>query len=391
MDLKNTANLMQGKYGYIFDHIGACSSAIINKVKTIDIKSLVTSLTLVAAIYMAMFYYIKSNDSASIMKIESMLDTKTVAVTAGNISDYSAPTPNSHDMSIEEMHSFYENDTLGLLPIIRPSDNKGSFEAFRVNLPLGDTTKPLISFVIIDYGLSKEQSKLALDLLPSGVTFSLSPYSSLPNEWVKMAKNKGHEVWLDLPIQKDSGIDTGENTIFHHAPLVKKEKAMRLSLAKAQGYAGVTSFTDSSINKSKGHYFKLVNEIYSRGLAFLEFNPKADGAIKQRSLYMNKPYINADTKIIMTRGKFAFNELEELAKKRGYAIAVIPNYPETIKNLAVWIMKVGQIDYSIVPASAVYDAQAKAHHAEGKDTLPLKANDHVEPEETQPQRQTSNH
>ena len=108
-----------------------------------------------------------------------MLDTKTVAVTAGNISDYSAPTPNSHDMSIEEMHSFYENDTLGLLPIIRPSDNKGSFEAFRVNLPLGDTTKPLISFVIIDYGLSKEQSKLALNLLPSGVTFSLSPYSFL--------------------------------------------------------------------------------------------------------------------------------------------------------------------------------------------------------------------
>ena len=390
MNEGKTASLLQEKYDYIFNHMRTCLSTFLSNVKIIDIKSLIIAFGCVAAIYASLFFYVRSNADNVMAKIESQLDTKTVAVTNNRKSLSAAHQSATHSLSAPEIDSFYENNLLGLLPIIRPSDGMTSFEAFQKKMLLGDSNKPLISFVIIDYGLSKEQSMLALDLLPSEVTFALSPYSILPNEWVIMAKNKGHEVWLNLPIQNDGAMDIGDNTIFHHAPLIKKQKAMRKSLAKAQGYVGVSSFTDSSINKSKGHYFKIINELHDRGLAFLELNPKADKAIKQRSLYMNKPYIKADEKMIVTRGKDAFKELETTAKERGYAIAVIPNYPETIKNLAVWIMKVGQIDYSIVPVSAAYNSQNKTS-TKNKSNMSLKANDHVEPQEASTPHETSNH
>ena len=104
------------------------------------------------------------------------------------------------------------------------------------------------------------------------------------------------------------------------------------------------------------HYSQLINKIYERGLGFLELNPNASKLLEGSAINLGAPHIKTNMKVLTISGdNHSFEELESMAKQNGSVVAVIPPYPKTIKNLAVWIEKVGKTDYTIAPVSAVYD------------------------------------
>ncbi len=333
---------------------------IVKIAKQINVKYLAISIACVAFIYLLIFFYIYMASSSSIAKVESKLASEIVIVEyiKEEKKEEKSLKTTIGKAGIKEIiiDGLYENTKFGKLPIIREKDNLTSFRAYQQPFSFSKTKKPIISFIVIDYGLSQEQSEAALDLLPKEVSFLLSPYSILPQEWVKMARDKGHEVWLNLPIQNDKTTDLGKNTIFHHASINKKIEAMKRSMALAEGYVGLASYTDESINIASKDYLKLADEIYSRGLGFFEINPNAPNLIKGKAFSKSAPYIKADLEIFKINGEHnSFETLEKIAHKKGSAIAVIPSYPNTIKNLAMWIMKIAQSDYIIAPISAIYD------------------------------------
>ncbi len=321
--------------------------------KQIDTKTLTISMGGVAVIYALLFLYVYIGGSSYISKLESKLASEIVAVTYVE-KEIVAENTKPHAKDIIE--GLYEETKFGNLPIIRKSDNLTSFRAYQLPFAFPNTAKPVISFVLTDYGLSQEQSRAALDLLPKEVSFLLSPYAALPDEWVKMARDKGHEVWMMLPIQNNKMADAGRYTVFHHTSPIKKIAAMKLSMARFGGYVGLASYIDEGVNTAKADYIRLADEIYDRGLGYFEINPNAPPVIKNKAFERFSPYIKADIEIFKIKGAHnSFEALENIAKDNGNAIAVIPSYPNTIKNLAVWITKVAQSDYIIAPISAIYD------------------------------------
>ncbi len=329
--------------------------------KEIDLKSLAMGLGIVAVLYMLIFFYVYMSGASVILKLESKLATETVSIdykkkiSAILVNDVKKRNDSSSVKSIL-INGLYEDTPMGNLPIIREVDQFTSFRGYQHPFSFGQLTKPVISFMVVDYGLSRERSEAALDLLPPQVSFLLSPYSDLPDEWIKMAQDKGHEVWINMPIQNKATSDAGRNTIFHHASIKKKQKAMYRSLVSTGGYVGVGSYTDETISVVSEDYSNLIDELYARGLGFFEINPNATKTIENKALSMFAPYIKADLEIFKIKGEYnSFETLEAIAHKKGNAIAVIPSYPNTIKNLAVWILKVAQSDYIIAPVSAIYD------------------------------------
>ena len=151
-------------------------------------------------------------------------------------------------------------------------------------------------------------------------------------------------------------------------------------------------FTDQSLLEINDHYKKLTLEIYGRGLAIFEANPNAPDLVEILAVTKAAPYIKADSELLRMKGKKSFDAIEALVKKEKQAIAIVPPYSTIIKDLALWIEKVGKIDYVIAPVSAIYDlplarsgaivAQKKPKTAKPhikKSPSPLNDNDHAEP------------
>ncbi|MGH1376871.1 MAG: divergent polysaccharide deacetylase family protein [Alphaproteobacteria bacterium] len=363
---------------------------ILTRIKrpTIKLPPIAIGMATLGILYFLVSFYVSWSGAATLAALESKLSSETVSV-------HVAPPPEEQDKhGFQNKHAtkdkkntfklvkgLYKRTGEGKLPIIRRSDNLTSFRAYQAPFSFKDIgDKPLIAFIIQDFGLSQKNSEKALDILPPQVSFVLSPYAALPQEWLKMAKSKGHEVWLNIPIQNNTSPDLGPNTIFHHTALPKKAENMHASFSVALGYSGVASFTDNSMNRVKGHYLKIMDEIYARGLGFLELNPNASTTIEGKALTLGAPYIKSNMTVLRPKGNNSFQQLEKVAKKNGYAVAIVPNYPDSIKNLSVWILKVGQMDYAIAPISAIYDLPLHRAAPDIADTTKtLSPKDHEQP------------
>ncbi|MGH1455342.1 MAG: divergent polysaccharide deacetylase family protein [Alphaproteobacteria bacterium] len=359
--------------------------------KRIDKIYFIQGLAATAILYILMFGYVYFSSENTLNKLKEKIPSHTSSLEFVNhIASNGNSTPHKQDANITDLiiEGLYQKTAQGLLPTIRKSDNLTSFRAYQHPFPLNNVpNKPIVTLVVNDYGLSQKQSKTALDILPSEVSLILNPYADLPNEWIKMAQNKGHEIWLNLPIQNENILDQGKNTLFHHVSLPEKIAILYRVMTQTQGYTGLASFTDAQTLTTPEHYTQLMNEIYERGLGFLETNPNAPKLLRGKALNMGAPYIKADTTIInMTGDKQSFDELERITKKNGHVTAIIPPYPETLKKLAVWIEKIGKVDYTIAPVSVIYDLpfyQPDMNNASTPKTL--SPNDHIEPEHNAPQ------
>lgn len=298
------------------------------------------------------------------------------------------------DTNIKDLviKGLYQKTQYGLLPKIREKDNLTGFRAYQNPFDLNTMPNlPVVTFIVDGYGLSNKLSQTMLDILPAEVSLSLNPNVSMPNEWVKKAHEKGHEVWLHLPIQSNNNIDGGKNTIFHHAALPEKVESLYKTMSTTQGYTGISAFTDEQIQTTESeHYTQLMNKIYERGLGYIELNPNATKLLEGSAINLGAPYIKADTHVLTMKGdKHSFDEIEKLAKKNGHITVVVPPYPKTIKYLAVWIEKVGQTEYAIAPVSAIYDIPFHKSTGKGKASkklnkqsapAPLSEHDHIEPD-----------
>ncbi len=354
------------------------SANIIKIYNKIDLKYLAISLGCVFSVYIVILAYVffKAGDVA-IRKIERKLASEIVALQYipdvpttkkknikkdSNYNDdanHSVTKNKKIKKTIIAIKGLYEESEYGKIPIIRSKDLLTSFRAYQLPFDLEKVNKidkPVISFVLTDYGLSKDLSELALDLLPKEVSLLLSPYSNLPDEWLKMAREKGHEVWLQLPIQNEKFANLGKYEIFHHYSINRKLKSLKQLMGSTHGYVGLASYIDDSANISSSHYSRIADEIYARGLGFLELNPDAPKIIEAKAFIKNAPYIKSDMEVLTIKGKdSSFEKLEKIAKEKDIAVATIASYPNTIKNLAIWINKVAKSDYIVAPISAIYD------------------------------------
>ena len=64
-----------------------------------------------------------------------------------------------------------------------------------------DGKQPLVAVVVTGLGLSKEATEAAISKMPPEVSLSFSPYAGNLDNWIRRARNNGHEVLLDLPLE----------------------------------------------------------------------------------------------------------------------------------------------------------------------------------------------
>lgn len=369
------------------------------QVQDVDRKSLAAGLALVAFFYLSLYFYALISATATYDKMEAVLASHKVLLYTPEEEPAAETTHDPHaphaTTAIEAdpksalvkspVSGLFEDTDYGKLPLLRTHDGMTSFAAYKRPAPALDLQKPSIAILLTDFGLSPKNAKAALNALPPEISLLLSPYAQSPETWRELSRKKGHETWLNIPVEnKDLGhTDPGPAALLIRDDVDSNRSKLYWSMARTTGYVGLASFLDDSFLMAQKNFRAVFQSGLERGLAFIELNPAADGYLEGVTLKAGMPDIRADLWISGPQGENSLEALEKIARQKGYALGVMPAYPQNVKMLELWLKSVNQKGITLVPVSALAEIQKGTGAAEQTQALTphhLDTSDHIEPE-----------
>ncbi|CAO3420650.1 divergent polysaccharide deacetylase family protein [Azospirillum doebereinerae] len=244
-----------------------------------------------------------------------------------------------------------------------PSGNAALWRrnAVPVSVPPG---KPVIAIVIDDMGLDRKRST-RMASLPGPLTLSWLPYArDLPAQ-ARAARANGHELMLHMPMEPSVKADPGPSALLVGLDKGEVLRRFRSALDSFDGYVGVNNHMGSRFTADRAALAPVLAELHRRGLLWLDSrtSPKTAGIGIAQELRM--PFAGRDIFLDNTAEVAAIRkqlaQVEQVAKRQGFGIAIGHPHDATIEALASWVPDVQKRGYVLVPVSAV----VRAHHAGG--------------------------
>ncbi|WP_409035277.1 divergent polysaccharide deacetylase family protein [Phenylobacterium sp.] len=237
----------------------------------------------------------------------------------------------------------------GLLPIIGPG---GKTPAQAYARPFASNGRPKVALVIGGLGLNATATRQAIENLPPEITLSFVPYSDGLQGWIDLARQNGHEVLLEAPMEPVDypDNDPGPYTLMAQAQGQETVKKLEWLLSRATGYFGVTNYLGSRFVGSDGAMTAFTGALRGRGLAFID-----DGSAARRGGGL--PRASADRIVDDQLSVEAIDQqllsLEAGALQHGQALGSGFAYPVTLTQVAQWAQSVESRGYQLAPASAL--------------------------------------
>ena len=238
----------------------------------------------------------------------------------------------------------------GLLPVVA-ADGRTPAQAYA--RPFKDNGKPKIALVIGGLGLNAAATRKAIENLPPEVTLSFVPYADGLQGWIDLARAKGHEVLLEIPMEPMDypENDPGPYTLLAQSQPDDVNKRLEWLLSRAQGYFGVTNYLGGRFLASDTAVGVFTGAVKKRGLAFLDDGQA--GRVQSAGL----PRASADRVVDDQLSGEAISHqllaLEASARERGQAMGSGFGYPVTVQQVSRWAEGLAQRGYQLAPASAM--------------------------------------
>jgi len=228
----------------------------------------------------------------------------------------------------------------GPMPVISSDGRKASTVYAR---PFDASDKrPKIGIMIGGMGLSERGTLAAIEKLPGEVSLAFAPYPHKLQLWVKRARESGHEVMLQIPMEP---FDFPNNDPGDHALLTTKRPLENIDeldwlLSRFTGYAGVTNYMGAKFTASETAMRPFLEAISARGLFYFDDGAsnrsQAETLSKTQGIDFAKGARNIDSALNKSGIDLRLLELEEIAREKGFAIGVGSSYPVTIRQVADW-------------------------------------------------------
>ncbi len=264
-----------------------------------------------------------------------------------------APPANLHGQTMlvpAPISGLYSPGPDGPLPVIA-KDGRTSASAYA--RPFSANGKPKIALIIGRLGQNASLTRQAIESLPGEVTLSFVPYASGLQGWIDLARQHGHEVLIEVPMEPLDypANDPGPYTLLAAAPA--KDTVARLDwiLSRATGYFGVSNAFGSRFVNAQAPMETVLSSLRKRGLAFIDdgsamasqgglMRASADQVLDDQSL--SPDAIGAQ-----------FLALEQAAKRQGQALGKGSAYPVTVAQARQWIGGLERRGFQLAPASAL--------------------------------------
>lgn len=250
-----------------------------------------------------------------------------------------------------------ETTDYGMLPQIRKEDGLTPFKAYQASFAPRAGTKALVSLVMVDFGLSSTSSLSALNNLPKGITYVVSPYTLDLQSWVTRARERGSEVWLSLPLQTRDypNNDSGPLTVLAGSGEDANKARLLSALGKATGYPGVLLTGSPSFDTDKAGLDSVFASLAERGLGVVQADPQ-DRLTSSYATQKSLPFIQAthwiDTSLEKEKVEARLQQIEKDAIERRTTIAFFHPYPSLLDHLTGWKKELEAKGIELAPLSA---------------------------------------
>ena len=219
---------------------------------------------------------------------------------------------------------------------------------------------PKVAIILGGMGLNGALTERAIRELPGEVSFAFAPYPAGLQRLVNRARAKGHEVYLQLPMEPLGypKANPGPHTLL--ASMSPQETLDNLAwfMGRFAGYAGVMNYMGAELIANGQALAPMMAELGRRGLVFMDdgsyARSQAEDAGQRAGIAVRRAHIMIDGDIGEAAIGEALQQLEAMAARQGLAVGVGSGLPSTIKAVAQWAETAKSRGIVLVPVSAYF-------------------------------------
>ncbi|WP_254424320.1 divergent polysaccharide deacetylase family protein [Thalassospira marina] len=224
--------------------------------------------------------------------------------------------------------------------------------------------QPYVAVIVTGLGLNEDRTTKAIEDLPLNISLGLSPYADNLPKIVARARQMGHEVFLQLPMEPDDFplSDPGPRALMTSLP--EGENLVRLEwlLARFPGYAGVVGHLGSKFANLDSSIRPVIDFLDKTGLMYVDgSNSGMVSLAAQLAANTEEPNAIIDFNIDTIPSRRAIDAqlaaMVNKAKTDGFAIGLAQSYPVTIQRLRNWAQRLERQGVKLAPISALAGKQ----------------------------------
>jgi polysaccharide deacetylase 2 family uncharacterized protein YibQ len=260
----------------------------------------------------------------------------------------------------------------GLLPRIAP-DGRLPWIINNTKFDHG-TRQPRLGIVLTGLGLNSQATEDAIVRLPPEITLAFVPYAENLPRWIQLAREFGHEVLISLPMEGEGAADAGLGPRAMSAQASASENLDRLRwvLSRSSGYVGVVTWEGERFLANPSQAVPVLQELALRGLLVVDSRQAKSNLVQQQSEALGLPFAKSRGFLDSEPGLEALDrnlqQLENIAKRSGFGLAMAVAFPETVKRLIDWSKTASQRGFALAPITGVTECkdfcqQRVARHA----------------------------
>jgi polysaccharide deacetylase 2 family uncharacterized protein YibQ len=219
---------------------------------------------------------------------------------------------------------------------------------------------PKVAIVLGGMGLNPQLTEAAIDRLPGEVSFAFAPYAEGAQRLVNRARAKGHEVFLQLPMEPFGypGLDPGPRTLLSTASPQENLDNLAWLMSRFAGYAGVVNYMGARLAGNREALSPIMEEMARRGLVFVDEGLASRTPIADVAGAAGLPLRSAVTVIDADPNPQAvaraLDQLEAAARAGGFAIATGTGLAPTIDAVEAWVKAARGRGIVLVPVTAAF-------------------------------------
>ena len=251
-----------------------------------------------------------------------------------------------------------EEGLMGSIPRLA-DDGTRPMDVYSAPMPAAALDTPKIAIIVGGMGLSQTRSYEAIKTLPREVTFAFSPYGASLDRWVREARQRGHELLLQIPLEPFDypDNDPGPHTLLVGNTSSENQSRLHWVMSRISNYVGLINDGGARFTATEGPIQRLVEEIASRGLMMVDDGSSSRTLLADKSQSVGLPYVKSDAVIDATPSRAEVQsrllQLEQLARSRGYAVGAAAALPISIDEITVWAEGLEERGVKLVPVTAI--------------------------------------
>jgi uncharacterized protein len=223
-----------------------------------------------------------------------------------------------------------------------------------------------VAIVVGGLGISSNLTQDAIQRLNPAISLAFAPYGGDLERQVSRAREDGHEVLLQAPMEPFDypDNDPGPHTLVSTLAPEQNMDRLQWMLARFPGYVGIVNFMGGRFTSSDAALAPVMKEIASRGLLFLDDGSSGRSVSPQVAAGAGVSSGKADVVIdAIQRGAdidAALARLEKLAREKGSAIGYGAALPVTVERISRWAKAAEGRGIVLVPVSALVSSPRRS-------------------------------